>query len=114
MKEKQKETENDYTSNRSYSGTSNASGTITSITIDSTCVITDIVNKCKNKDDLINELKSFLNKDLKNPTHNFVINIKDEEGKNISEFYIQFDDDYGLGDFIEEIWIARRLCNFRY
>ena len=64
---------------------------IPSITIDSTCVISDIVNKCKNKDDLINELKSFLNKDLINPTHNFVINIKDKKGKNISEFNIQLD-----------------------
>lgn len=64
---------------------------IPSITIDSTCVITDIVNSSQNKDDIINRIKSYIRKDIINPTHNFVINIKDEEGKNISEFNIQLD-----------------------
>jgi hypothetical protein len=69
----------------------NENDDIPSITIESTCAITDIVNKCKNKHDLINELKSYLNKDFRNSTHNFAINVKDEEGKNISEFNIQLD-----------------------
>ena len=64
---------------------------IPSITIDSTCVITDIVNSSQNKDDIINRIKSYIRKDIINPTQNFVINIKDEEGKNISDFNIQLD-----------------------
>lgn len=61
------------------------------ITIECKCVITELVNKHKNKEDLIIALKSHLNKEFINPTHNFDIEVFNNKGETIYDIEIYID-----------------------